>query len=595
MSAKETAAGSGAKKAPAIMQPVDRATAYAESVCAGDVIAGLPHRQACERHLRDLSRQGSADFPYTWRPEMSERILEFAETLTIIEGTEPKPVKLYGCQCFDLGVPMGWYNAAGYRRFRRKYKSVARQNGTTFENGITGTYIGGFCNYRFGKLFTVATSKKQARLAWEEIAKFIVADEDLRDRFWIQDYKSLITSVRTDCTIEALSKEAGLEEGFRSIFASVDEVHQHKDNSIYTAIYRGQRALPEALLSMITTRGSNLSSFCYEIDSLCLSILAGSMTLEDFFADIYTLDEGDDIFDPTFFLKSNPVLCQTEHGMNTQITDAATAKEMGGAELGDYMVKCQNLWMRGGEDMFCDDDMLKKSRSNLTLEDFRNCEAFAGLDLSSGGDLTTLALEFERDGACYGWSLSFMPRGRLDEHVKSDVAPYYQWAEAKLILVTGGASDFKNDYGFIVAELRRLISEFGIKLAGIGYDPHNADGFLASLEDLGAPLLEIRQSARFLNDGTEDIQNLMKSGKYHFDHKNELLDWSFRNARIVKNSFGEKKVDKDPKAKTRRIDPVDAAIDAHIARMKLAGKKIDFNAAMGSYLAKMGWAGKDSK
>ena len=40
-------------------------------------------------------------------PEKSEEILDFAETLTIVEGDEPRPVRLYGCQTFDLGVPMG--------------------------------------------------------------------------------------------------------------------------------------------------------------------------------------------------------------------------------------------------------------------------------------------------------------------------------------------------------------------------------------------------------------------------------------------------------------------------------------------------------
>ena len=61
----------------------------------------------------------------------------------------PGPVRLYGCQTFDLGVPMGWVNRKGYRRFRRKYKSVARQNGKTFENGITAAYLAGFGGYRF--------------------------------------------------------------------------------------------------------------------------------------------------------------------------------------------------------------------------------------------------------------------------------------------------------------------------------------------------------------------------------------------------------------------------------------------------------------
>ena len=583
------------KMSPAIVKPVDRATAYAEKVAAGDFVACKPHRQACERHLRDLSRQGSSDFPYTWRPEKSERIIDFANTLTLINGKRPTQITLYGCQEFDLGVPMGWYNAHGNRRFRRKYKSVARQNGKTLENGITAAYLSGFSDYRYEKIFTVATSVKQARLAWEKARNFIIADPDLRDRFDIKDYKSYIESVRTGCTIEALSKQAGLEDGFSSIFASVDEVHQHRDNSIYKAMYDGQRSQPEALLSMITTRGFNQSNFCWEIDGLCCSILAGGVTMEDFFADIYTLDEGDDLYDPALFLKSNPMLCQTEHGIEVQLSDAATAKAMGGQELVNYMVKCQNMWSIGGEDMFTDAPTLKKCRSDLTIADFRGCACFGGIDLSSGGDLTTLALEFERDGWFFSWSISFMPRGRQKEHMLTDVAPYDQWERDGLIIVTGGKSDYKNDYGFIVSTLRQMIEFFDLKLLGIGYDPHNADGFLSQLEDFGVPLLEIRQSARFLNDGTEDVQLLMKSGKYLIDEKNELQDWSFRNARIVKNSFGEKKVDKDPKAKNRRIDPVDAAIDAHIARMKLTEAEIDYDGIMARYLAGMGMDGKADK
>lgn len=573
----------------------DRATQYAETVVRGDVAAGRPHVLACKRHLRDLERQNTPEFPYLWVPEKSEEILDFAETLTIVEGVQPKPVRLYGCQTFDLGVPMGWVNRKGYRRFRRKYKSVARQNGKTFENGITVTYLAGFAGYYFGKLFTVATKRRQAALAWDEAAKFIRADGDLSEWFTIRDYKYLIECESTGCTIEALSREGGLDEGFRSIYASLDEIHQHKDNSIYSSIYKGQRSLPEALLSMITTRGRDLNSFCYEFDHYCLGVLENAFTAEDLFADIYTLDPKDNIFDPAHFLKSNPVLCQTEEGMATMMTDAQTAQDMGGAELVEYMVKCQNLWTQDLELMFVSAEILEKCRKELTLDRFRGRSCYAGLDLSSGGDLATLSLEFEENGQdgqpwYYSWSHSFMPRGRMMEHIRSDLAPYDLWEKLELITVTGGQSDFKNDYGFILTVLRDTLAEYDLTLLGIGYDPHNADSFLGSLEEFGVPLLEVVQSARFLNDATQEVKLLMKGGRYLYDKSNELLDWSFRNARIVKNSFGEEKIDKEPNRRTRRIDPVDAAIDSHVARMKLRDTvTVDVNAAMEAYLKKMGW------
>ena len=175
------------------MRVQDRATLHAERVVSGQEPSCLTHRMACERHLNEIAKQGTKEFPFVWCPEKSEKILRYAEMLTIAEGAQPRPVRLHDFQCFDLGVPFGWVHAeTGFRRIRRKYKSVARQNGKTFENGITGSYIANWGGYNFGKLFTAATKKRQARIAWEEIQKFITVDKDLQALFDVKDYKSLI-------------------------------------------------------------------------------------------------------------------------------------------------------------------------------------------------------------------------------------------------------------------------------------------------------------------------------------------------------------------------------------------------------------------
>ncbi len=84
----------------------------------------------------------------------------------------------------------------------------------------------------------------------------------------------------------------------------------------------------------------------------------------------------------------------------------------------------------------------------------------------------------------------------------------------------------------------------------------------------------------------------IKSKKIEYDEENELLSWSVSNARTVANSFGEIKVDKEPKAKTKRIDPVDACIDAHVAYMKLKEEEpIDYDEEMSKYLQMMKWGG----
>lgn len=570
----------------------DRVTEYARAVVAGKVpYVGRLHFLACRRHLRDLERQGAEDFPYRWSVEAADNILSFAETLTIGEGFEKKPVKLIGSQVFDLGCTFGWLRTDnGFRRFRRRYKSVARQNGKSFENGIMGPYIAAFGGYKEGKLFTVATKRRQAKIVWDEMRKFIQSDADLADFFSIKDYKTTITAENTGCTIEALSKEGGLDDGFRAIFASIDELHQHKDGSVYQALWKGTRSLPETLLSVITTRGKNQHSYCKEFDRFCISILEGTVSAEDFFVDIFCPDEGDDIYDINNALKANPLFVGDPDKIEQLRIEAETAKNMGGMERVEYTAKSVNLWTTADDANYVNADDLHACLTEKTLEDFRGADCWVGLDLSGGGDLTSWAAEFRDGDQQFFHSHSYMPLGRLQEHIQSDLAPYDLWQQQELITATGSAESFKNDYKFIIRDLKRMKEEYNLNIRAIGVDPHNADGILEDLDELTPKVIIVTQSARNLSDTTVDLKLSVREHKAQFNRNNELLVYSFENAVETKNSFDELKIDKRDSLRGNRIDPVDACIDAHFCYMQDKGEEpVNHDDAMTDYLTEMGW------
>ena len=570
----------------------DRVTEYAQAVVDGKVpFCGRLHILACKRHLNDLKKQRTEKFPYYWSVEAADRILEYAETLTIKEGFEQKPVRLFDCQAFDIGCTFGWLRCADdFRRFRRRYKSVSRQQGKSFENGIMGPYIAAFGGYQEGKLFTAATKRRQAKIVWDEMRKFIQSDSELSEYFSVKEYSTTITALNTGCTIEALSKEGGLDDGFRGIFNSVDELHQHKDNSIYSALWKGTRNLPETLLSVITTRGKNPRSFCKEFDDFCASVLEGTVTADDIFVDIYTPDEGDDIWDINNMLKANPLFVGNPEKIKALAAEAENAKNMGGMEKIDFIVKSLNMWSSVQDKSYVKPNDLMACATDKSIESFRGCECWVGLDLSSGGDLTTIALEFDDGGKDYFFAKSYMPRGRFQEHIENDFAPYDMWERDGLIKVTGGEMSFKNDYKFIIADLKRFAEEYGIKYRAIGVDPHNADGFIADLEAFGCPVVLVKQSARSLNSATVDIRLNVKSHNVEFDKNNEMLIYSFENAVVVENSFEEIKIEKRDFKNGNRIDPVDACIDAHFCKMMARQETpVDPNEMMEDYLKEMGW------
>lgn len=67
----------------------------------------------------------------------------------------------------------------------------------------------------------------------------------------------------------------------------------------------------------------------------------------------------------------------------------------------------------------------------------------------------------------------FMPARRMDEHIKTDRAPYDLWRHDGLITVTETMGGIKTDYKYILTCLFDIVKEFDIRIECIAYDPHN--------------------------------------------------------------------------------------------------------------------------
>lgn len=571
-----------------MVRAVDRTTKYAENVLGGVIKTGELVQLAAQRHINDMQ---NTKFGYKFDADAAQRAIAYMETLTLIEGDESKPFNLFGFQDFLFGNWYGWKNSTNHRRFRTSYVELARQNGKSIVNGGNASYIGNFLGYNFGQLYFAATKRDQARIVFNEVVKFLKADTELAELFKVYDWKSEILCLLTNSTMRTFSRDVSNIDGFRPLFASIDEYHAHKTNQMFKQCEGGTGRMAETLISVITTAGFDLNSPCYEMRKYGEQILRGVATLDTRFVAIFTMDKDDDIWDSSNWIKSNPLVASDEMGIANLQAVADEAKRLGGYTLRDFMTKRLNIWVKDADNQYIDVAAWENCASDKTLEDTRGRSCYVGLDLSSGGDLSTFALDFppENRGKRYLYSHSFMPRARLNDHIRTDDAPYDMWARDGLITITGGESDYKNDYKFIIKELIELRDKYDLTYIAVGYDPHNADGFLQDLEELGCDLVMIAQNARTLNDATDSLRLEVKSHEVEYDRKNELLTWSFINADTVCNSLGDIKVDKKPKARNKRIDPVDAAIDAHVLAIKQGEAKVDYDAEMQKYLKMMGW------
>lgn len=572
---------------------MDRVTEFAKANVKNKKDFGEDARLALKRHIDDLARSKKNDpnFPYRFDEEKAEDIIELANKLTIAEGEGNEQFTCAGFQEFILGSLFGWvHKETGKRRFTDSYVQVARQQGKSVLNAILGIKCCNFDNYNYGQIYCTATKADQARIVLKEIIKFINADNDLKELFDIKDYKNEITGKITNTVIRALGRDTHTIDGFRPYLGIVDEYHAHKDNQMYKLLKGGTRKLKQSLISVITTAGFNLNAPCYDLYKYCRRVLRGIDVNERQFIYIAQMDEKDDIWDPKNWIKCCPLTGKDPELVAAMQEDARKAQSMGGAELRDFLTKALNIWVTNAETAFLDLAEWGKCGSDRDLKDFIGKQVIVGLDLSSGGDLTSYCLEFPYEDEETGdrkyflHSHSFMPSHRLQEHMDlEDNAPYVIWQKQGLLTVTTAAGGIKTDYKTILSSLHDIVDKYQLDVMAIGYDPHNASAFLLDLEDFGCDLIEIKQSARSLNDATIDFQLEVKAHNMEYNKGNVLLTRSMNDAILSEpNSFGEIKIDK--MLQKNRIDPCDAAICAHKIAMGADLETVDINDAVGAFL-----------
>lgn len=571
----------------------DRTTEFARQNLKNKKEFGEDARLAFRRHLDDIkrSRKNDSNFPYEFDEEKAEDVIELANKLTIAEGEGNESFTCAGFQEFILGSLFGWvHKTTKKRRFTDSYVQLARQQGKSVLNAILGIKCSNFDNYNYGQIYCTATKADQARIVLNEITKFIRADKELEELFNIKDYKNEITGKITNTVIRALGRDTHTIDGFRPYLGIVDEYHAHKDNQMYKLLKGGTRKLKQSLVSVITTAGFNLNAPCYELYKYCRRVLRKIDSNDRQFIYIAQMDKGDDVWNPQNWIKCCPLTGKDQELLAAMLEDAKKAQSMGGSELRDFLTKALNIWVTNAETAFIDLEEWEKCGSDRGLEDFAGKQVIVGLDLSSGGDLTTYCLEFPYEDENTGdrryflHSHSFIPKNRMQEHMDlEDNAPYVIWQQQGLLTATTAAGGIKTDYKTILSSLREIVDEYSLDVIAIGYDPHNASAFLSDLEDFGCDLIEIKQSARSLNDTTIDFQLEVKAHNIEYNAGNVLLTRSMNDAILSEpNSFGEIKIDK--MLQKNRIDPCDAAICSHKVAMGADLDVLDINDSVEAFL-----------
>lgn len=471
----------------------DPVTGYAKAVLSGEVAAGPHVRDACARHLNDL--ESGPQRGLIWDIDAAQKFFRFCRVmLRLSEGQfDGLPFELHPSQKFICGSLFGWkWKGTGFRRFRRAYIEEGKGNGKSPMVGAIGLY-GLVADKEAGaEIYSAGATKDQAAILFRDAVKMRDKSPRLANAITPsggpgREYN--LAYLRSQSFFRPVSRETRKTgSGPRPHFALCDELHEHPDGGVIETLERGFKFRNQPLLVMITNSGSDRKSVCWDERRHAVAVASGERQDDTTFSYVCALDEGDDPFeDPSCWEKANPLLNETisEEYLAIQVKQARDipAKANGIKRLHFCQwTDAESAWIARTAWEAIEDE-------TLDIEQFRGCEAVAGLDLSAKADLTAKSLVFP-DGLAEDGKPKFAafvhgytPKDTMQARAESDQAPYDQWVEHGFITATPGK---KTRLDFVARDILEDAEVFDLQL--VAYDNFLIADFEGEVDELGGEL-----------------------------------------------------------------------------------------------------------
>lgn len=426
---------------------------------------------------------------------------------------------------------------------RRAYLSIAKKNAKTATiAGIVLAHLVGPEAQVNSEIVSGARSRKQAAQVYRYASKMAAMSPTLRDVVKpIPSQKTLIGLPRS-VEYQAIAAEASTAHGGSPVLAILDEVGQVRgpDDAFVNAIKSSQGAHTSPLLIAISTQAPNDA----DLFSIWLDDAAKSKSPR-IVSHVYQAPADCDVLDETAWEAANPAidLFRSREDLREQ---AEEAFRMPSAE-NSFRNLCLNQRI-STTSPFISQSIWKSCGGKLPPAPVRGVSVWAGLDLSSRKDLTSLEIIQQHKGVWRVWSYFWTPERGLADRSRKDRSPYEEWVREGYLRTTPGATV---DYEYVAKEIAELLEDLDV--VAVGYDRWRIDVLVKEFEriDVELPLVPFGQGYKDMAPAIDSLEaDLLNTRIAHGMHP--VLTMCAANAVITKDPAGGRKLDKS-KA-TGRID-----------------------------------------
>ena len=443
----------------------------------------------------------------------------------------------------------------GNRQFRTAFVEICKKVGKSELAAAVALYLLYADNEPSAEVYGAAADRQQASIVFDVAKQMVEMSPALMKRSKLMGATKRIVNYSNAGYYQVLSAEVGGKHGFSVSGLVFDEIHTQPNRQLYDVLTKGSSdARQNPLHFIITTAGNDRHSIAYELHTKAVDILEGRRVDPTFYPVVYGLKDDEDWEDEANWYKVNPSLGYTVD--IERLRDAyREAKQNPADEVTFKWLRC-NMWVSSTV-AWIPDAIYMRGNEPIDMDALAGRDCYAGLDLSSTGDITALVLIFpprNEDEKYVLLPYFWIPEETIPRRVKANSVPYDIWEKQGYIMSTEGNVIH---YDFIEKFIMYLSEKYHI--LEIAVDRWNATQMIQNLEGEGFTIVPFGQGFSSMSAPTKEFYRLLMDGRI-IHGGNPVLRWMAGNVVIDTDPAGNIKV---TKAKSKeKIDGIVAAIMA---------------------------------
>ena len=443
----------------------------------------------------------------------------------------------------------------GNRQFRTAFVEICKKVGKSELAAAIALYLLYADNEPSAEVYGAAADRQQASIVFDVAKQMVEMSPALMKRSKLMGATKRIVNYGNAGYYQVLSAEVGGKHGFSVSGLVFDEIHTQPNRQLYDVLTKGSSdARQNPLHFIITTAGNDRHSIAYELHTKAVDILEGRREDPTFYPVVYGLKDDEDWEDEANWYKVNPSLGYTVD-VERLIDAYREAKQNPADEITFKWLRC-NMWVSSTV-AWIPDAIYMRGNEPINMASLEGRDCYAGLDLSSTGDITALVLIFpprDEDEKFVLLPYFWIPEETIPRRVKANSVPYDIWEKQGYIMATEGNVIH---YDFIEKFIMDLSEKYHI--LEIAVDRWNATHVIQNLEDNGFTMVPFGQGFASMSAPTKEFYRLLMEGKIiHGGHP--VMRWMAGNVVVDTDPAGNIKV---TKAKSKeKIDGIVAAIMA---------------------------------